>query len=326
MVPAVRGRAEVPYDYNHGPSVLNVRSQSPVQSLRLTAPYILPGNILPGWSANLALTWANVWGSQPEYVVDYETLETNLSAGYGFGRRFAVWVFFDNRSIFGGGMDQTIETFHNIFGLDQAGRDRFPRNRRVVQRFDPSTGRKMTEYDAADLENSGIGLLAGFTLTQGDHRWPAVNLYGVLRYGLDAPDIFADDHPVDGAIGLGLAKRWSERWYTYLGLNYTLFEDTALVASDPGVEPLELADHTLNGLFALAWQWTPGFALLAQYMVSGPAAKNLPDLNEASHELQVGFKWNTGQYGVFEVALIENIINIDNSADLGLHGAWAFHF
>jgi len=60
---------------------------------------------------------------------------------------------------------------------------------------------------------------------------------------------------------------------------------------------MDFENNAFTGLFVLSWHYTPSFAILAQYLYSGPSIKNIDGLDEASHEVHVGFKWKT-KYGL----------------------------
>ena len=325
LLTAAAGFAEeITYDYNHGLGKLSFRSQSPAQSLRLTLPMIIPGDIKPGWETHISLTWTNVWANEAEYLLDYEMSDTLVTVAYGFNTRFGLALGFDNRKYFGGAMDGFIQGFHDLFGAKQDGRDEVPKDRKVVQRYDPQTGQLLSETSASELNNNGIGILLNYNLTHGSKIWPSLNIYGVMRYGLESASIFKDDHPVDYGFGIGLAKRWSSKWYTYVATGYTLYESCETREPTPGVEHLKFEDNSLTGLFALSWHYTPNFSILAQYLYSKAAIKNVNKLDEPSHEVQLGFKWLMDKYGLLEFALIENIITVDNSPDFGLHLGWSY--
>lgn len=315
---------EIGYDYNYGLGKFNIRSQSPAQSLRLTLPLLIPGDIKPGWETQLGLTWSNVWASGPEYLLDYEMLDTVVTLAYGFNTRFGLALQFENRHYFGGAMDGLIEGFHDLFGIDQNGRDQVPKNGNVIKRFDPKTGQLLSEMPADELDNNGIDLLLNYNLTHGTKIWPSVNMFGVIRYGLTCPKICLNDHPLDFGFGFGFAKRWSKRWLTYVSLGYTMYESRETTAA-PGVKPIEYENNAYTGLFSLAWNYTPTVAIIAQYLYSQAVIKNIQGVDEASHEVQMGFKWKT-KYGLMEFAFTENIITMGNSPDFGLHGGWTYEF
>jgi len=326
LLPAVAQAQDHSWDYNHGLGKLEIRSQSPAQSLRLTLPMLIPGDIKPGWGTHVHFTWTNVWAEESSYLLDYEMLDTIVTATYGFNKRFGLAVGFDNRSYFGGELDNFIQEFHDAFGIDQNGRDMVSRNRKVIQTFDPQTGSLLSESSASDMNNNGLGLLLNYNVVHGTTTWPSLNIYGLVRYATKSAEGINKDNPVDYGFGLGLSKRWWKRWYTYAALGYTLFDDCNIVQPTQGVEPTEFEDHQLTGMFALSWHYTPAFSILAQYLFNGPAIKNVDGLDEPSHEVHLGFKWRVGQYGLIEFALVENIITMDNSPDFGLHLGWSYVF
>jgi len=295
---AVPGRTqELSDDYNYGLGKIDLRSQSPAQSLRFTLPLLIPGDIKSGWGVRIASTWSNVWADESEYLLDYEMSDTIVTATYGFNKRFGLSLEFENRNYFGGHMDGFIQGFHDLFGIDQEGRDDVSKDRKVIQRFDPNTGQLLSETSAEDLENNGMVFLMNYTLTHGTKIWPSANVFGAVRYGLSCADLCDEDHPVDVGLGFGLAKRWSERWYTYASLGYTWYESRDVLETAPGLAPMDFENNAFTGLFVLSWHYTPSFAILAQYLYSGPSIKNIDGLDEASHEVHVGFKWKT-KYGL----------------------------
>ncbi len=109
-----------------------------------------------------------------------------------------------------------------------------------------------------------------------------------------------------------------------MSMGYTLYQPRTTTAA-PGVTPIEFEDKAFNGLFGLAWNYTPDFAIIVQYLYSGSDIKNLQGVDKPSHEIHMGFKWKTG-YGIMEFAFTENIINMDNSPDFGVHTAWNYMF
>jgi signal peptidase I len=317
---------EIDYAHNRGLGTLQIVSQSPAQSLRLTLPMLIPGDIKPGWGIDIHATWTNVWASESTFLLDYEMLDTIIAATYGFNNRLGLSVAFDNRNYFGGVMDNCIQEFHDMFNIDQDGRDEVPKNRKVVQRFDPQTGDTI-EFSADELNNNGVALLLNYNITHGTQTWPSLNAFGVARYALNSAEIFNHgNHQVDCGFGLGFAKRWSKRWYTYAALGYTIFDDYEVRATEPDLEPLEFEDYQFTGMFSLSWHYTPTFAIVAQYLFSGPDIRNIDKLDDPSHEVHLGFKWHSQHYGMIEFALIENVITWNNTPDFGLHAGWSYVF
>jgi len=317
---------ETNYAHNHGLGILQIVSQSPAQSLRLTQPMLIPGDIKSGWGTSIQTTWANVCVRGSTLQLDYEILDTVIAATYGFNNRLGLSVAFDNRNYFGGAMDNFIHEFHDLFNIGHNGRDEVSKNRKVIQRFDQQTGDTVT-FSASELNNNGVALLLNYNITHGTQTWPSLNVFGMARYALNSAEIFNHgNHQVDCGFGLGFAKRWSKRWYTYAAVGYTIFDDYEVRITESDLEPLKFEDYQLTGMFSLSWHYTPTLAILAQYLYSGPGIKNVDKLDDPSHEVHLGFRWNSRHYGMIEFALIENVITYNNSPDFGLHAGWSYLF
>lgn len=316
MLSVAAGFADTTYrDENFGMGKLEIRSQAIEQSLRLTVPFLVPGDITKGWRTYLGTTWTNVWANDEQFLLDYEMLDTFIGFGYGIDDHLGMALIFDNRSYFGGAMDGFIEWFHDIFGVSQDGRDTSPNGNAVIRKYDPATGDVTVELSASDLNNTGASFLVNYNFDFDHPAWPSMNLYGVVRYALQPPKVFEKSDKTDYGFGWGLSKRWFERWYTYGVLGYTLYADRG--KSVPG--QVEFINNQTTALFAIAWQYTPDLAIIAQYLYTSAAIKNLESLDEAAHEVNLGFKWRVGQRYMIDFALIENIITLDNSPDFGLH-------
>jgi hypothetical protein len=80
------------------------------------------------------------------------------------------------------------------------------------------------------------------------------------------------------------------------------------------------------GQLAAEWNCLPDFSLVAQYLITAGAIEGLRDFSKPSHEVAGGFKWELTHSILFEAALIENIINFENSPDLGFQFGFTFRY
>lgn len=302
-------------DENIGMGKLGIRSQAIGQSMRLTIPTVVPGDMSRGWQFHFGCTWTNVWANDREFLLDYEMLDTFLGIGYGFDHRFGLGLMLDNRSYFGGAMDGFIEGFHNLFGIDNDGRDTAANGENAIQRFDPDTGALLASMSASDLNNTGISLLLNYDFHFDHPQVPAMNVYGVVRYALQPPKVFDKGDRYDYGVGVGIAKRWFTDWYTYAVFGYTFYADRGRTTTGQ----VELVNRQFTGLLAQAWQYRPGLAFIVQYLFSEAGIKTLEALDKPSHEVHLGFKWRVYGNYVMDFALIENVITLDNSPDFGVH-------
>jgi Protein of unknown function (DUF3187) len=306
--------------YNFGKGPFSLTSNSPSPSLRLTAPPIVPSNISPGGvDIGFGTSWTNVWANELSYLFDFEMLDSHLSITYGISKRWMVGIAFNQRAYFGGSMDNFIIEFHDLLGIDQDGRNEAPTGKSRLLLLDRN-GNTVTDLGTADIfNNSSIKLMSSYILYSGTDMLPAVNLSGVVQYGLETP--FADDDdPFDISIGIGFSKRWSARWYSYHTLNYTHYSQTDM-------PHLKFEDNSFSATNTLAWEKGPSLSFLLQYMYHEGVIKDLGSLSDATHELSLGFKWQIRKKGIIEFGVIENIIDYANSPDFGVHAAYshAFH-
>ncbi len=89
---------------------------------------------------------------------------------------------------------------------------------------------------------------------------------------------------------------------------------------------MKFEEDNLFFVNTIEWRWRPKFCLLLQYTYHEAALEDFGELSEASHELDLGFKWKLSSGGIIEFAMIENIITYDNSPDFGLHLAYQYSF
>ena len=303
------------FTYNFGSGPFALTSNSPGPSLRLSPMPVVPSRITPG-KVDLTggIGWANVWANERLFLFDYEMLDGHLSVSYGINKRWSVGLAFTQRAFFGGSMDNFIIDFHNIFGIDQDGRDEAPKNRSTLLLLD-GNGNTIIDLGSADrLNNSSIALTTSYILCPGNHTLPAVSLSGVVSYGLETP-FGDDDDPIDISVGLGISKRWSARWLSYHTLNYTHYGQTDM----PGLAFEDTGFYTTH---TIAWEKNPSLSFLIQYMYHEGVIKDLGSLSDATHELALGFKWQHSQKGAFELGIIENIIEHANSPDFGIHAVY----
>ncbi len=310
----------------YGPLML--RSQSPFQSLRLALAPRAPSTLTRGqWEVRTAATWANVWaveeaefdpgaGELGDYVLDYESLHVAVTAAYGLSDTFQVELGVEDRSVFGGVMDGFIEGFHDLFGIDQSGRDLWPRDQLAILLEPP--GEPPVMLGAANRGTYVRDLLVTLqhNVTCGTESWPALSWSVTGRYALKA-DLQEGD-AFDVGASLAMSRRFGEV-YTYLVLGYAWYGDDSALG-------IELADTQATALAAVEWRFRPRSSLVLQWLWSEAATDSLQPFDASSNEVTLGWKWEVVPSGVLEVGLIENVITFDNSPDFGVHAAWTQRF
>jgi thiol-disulfide isomerase/thioredoxin len=296
----------------YGP--IKLQSQSPFQALRLGMIPLTPSTLSKGQKeVRGAASWVNIWNvSQGEYRFDYEMLQTTLSFDYGITDTLQIGVGTEVRSRFGGSMDGFIQGFHDLFGIEQNGRDLVPKGDFTFQ-IDPSASRSgvVLTSDDKGIFSQNLLLTLQHNITCGTAHLPA------FSYAVTARVEAGDSRDLEGGTGfdigasVSLSRRFG-KFYAYGTVAYSRFGREKFY-------DIELRDDQLTGLLAMEWRFTPWMSLLIQYLVSEGVAEDLGDISKPSHEVTLGWKGEVKKGTVVEVGLIENVITYDNSPDFGIH-------
>jgi thiol-disulfide isomerase/thioredoxin len=323
-----RGKSICFSHVGYGP--LGVRSQSALQSLRLGIVPRTPSTLARGErQVRVGATWANFWanddsdfdpavGAYGDYLLDYESVDADLSFAYGVSDTVQLEIGYEQRWRFGGIMDGFVQGFHDVFGLDQSGRDLVPRSQfRIV--LDP-----YGDGPAVDLGTGSAGTFARnllFTfqhnVTCGSATWPAFSYAVTARHAVGEVGE-TEGGAWDAALSAAVSRRFGD-FYAYLTVGYAWY------ASDTfyGV-PLE--NNQLTILVAGEWRFGPRMSLTLQLMTTEGVATDFDPFSKTSNEVVIGWKWEFRQAGVLEIGLLENIVTFDNSPDFGFHAGFTQRF
>ena len=302
----------------YGP--LNLYSQSPFQALRLGIRPRTPSTLGKGqYEFRGSATWVNVWATGPDYFLDFEMLQEVVALSYGVSDTFQIEGEFQNRSRFGGAMDAFVQSFHDIFGVGQNGRDEVPRGQFAFDLMPPG-GQPAVSLDGGDRGTftRSIQISLQHNVSCGTASLPAFSYSVTAR--LETAD--AGDLSGGGDLDLGASVALSRRlgrFYLYGTLGYAKFGQDRF-------RGIKMEGTQYTGLFAVEWRMMPRHALLIQYLRTEGLINNFGPFDDESHELTLGWKWEVVQRGVLEVGLIENLVSFDNSPDFGIHVGFSRRF
>jgi phenylpropionate dioxygenase-like ring-hydroxylating dioxygenase large terminal subunit len=154
-------------------------------------------------------------------------------------------------------------------------------------------------------------------VTCGSHRWPAFSYSVTGRWNVESDDLEGDQF--DLAASVAVARRFGDRWYSYLTLGYAYFGDDTF-------HGLELRSDQVTVLAAVEWRFASRMSLILQYLGSQGAAEDLGPFSETANEVTLGWKAELRPAGVLELGLIENVATFDNSPDFGVHVGFTQRF
>ncbi len=306
----------------YGP--LNLYSQSPFQALRLVIRPRTPSTLGKGQDEFRATaTWVNIWANgqdkaEDSFLLDYEMLQTVLAFAHGITDTVQIEVEAQQRDRFGGAMDGLVQEFHDLFGIDQNGRDEVPRNQFTID-LNPRGGPGIS-LDSSDRGTftRSVQVTIQHNVTCGTAKAPAFSYSVTSRIETaDAGDL-GGGGDVDFGASIALSRR-VKRFYFYGTFGYAWFGRDEF-------RGLELEQTQYTVMAAVEWRFKAEQSLLLQYLLTEGVASDFGEFSKESHEITLGWKWEAWPNTVIEAGLVENIISFDNSPDFGFHFGFTRRF
>lgn len=250
------------------------------------------------------------------YFIDTEVTILEIAAHWGLSPRVDFSISVPLVHYGGGFLDGLIYDFHDTFGYGQQGRESVADDQFQVVLGAAGEARLVRlEAPSAGIADPSLFIRYAVPAEPGGWRF---NLAG----GIKAPIAATEDLLSTGGWDVGVqatAERQLRRNAFLLNLAIMAPGDFELAAGsfDP---PLLPSVH-------LAWIYRPRRTPRLRWVVQALAAEHLlrnavdSDLARPEFQLTVGVKWNTG-HGTLGFGITENLFNMDNTPDIGLHLTW----
>ncbi|MCM2313652.1 MAG: DUF3187 family protein [Thermoanaerobaculia bacterium] len=254
---------------------------------------------------------------QNAFYLDGEFYRTAIALHRGFGNRTQLGVTVQILDFGGDAMDSSIESFHDAFGLGQAGRLGAPRGDITVFISDENGSSYTSRNPGAGLGDTTFSLKRGIS-------GPGTEWASSIELVAKAPTGSERDLYSSGSWDAGaqlLASRFFEKsclhaaaGVVYLGENERLHtRPQTVISAMLGYE------HEI---------FSSRNSLIIQSTVSQSPFRelDLPELAALSIQASIGVKCMISRESVLFVALTENLAHFDNTADIGLHLVWTGRF
>jgi len=304
----------------YGPLAIN--SQAPFQALRLGIRPRTPSTLGRGqFSARTSATWVNIWAldeNDDTYFLDFEMFQFVAAVAYGITDHVEIEGEFQDRSRFGGAMDSFIQNFHDLFGIDQGGRDDVPKNQFNFE-LAPDGGPAVS-LDSGDRGSFSrtAQLSLQHNVTCGTSRLPAISWSATARLETLDVDTEGGGSGLDLGLSVAVSRRFG-KFYVYGTLGHAWF-------GRDDFRGMELEDTKVTLLLAGEWRFRPRQSLILQYLLTEGLVADFGPFSDSTNELTIGWKWEVRNGGILELGLIENIIEFDNGPDFGVHAGFSQRF
>jgi hypothetical protein len=288
-------------------------------SLRLgalpDAPAYLPRD---HWELRETFEWSRMWAQSPDYFLDFDSWSSSHSVAYGYSDRTQIEVGVVQTGWCRGKMDGFVRGFHDTFGLDQGGRDLAKKGEFAFEVRNPENGKRVVideNNQAAVTEQLVFSIHT--ILTRGDEVLPAV------AWSVTGKANLRDEGPIEGdgvdfATSVSVSKQLGD-FYLYATLSFAWYGSETFYGID-------LKPSTLSVVSAVEYVVTNGFSLILQHQWTEGPVEGLGSFSQPSYEISVGAKILFAENTMFEVSVVENLINFENSPDFGLHTGLTIQF
>lgn len=248
------------------------------------------------------------------YYIDGEFGFYELGFWYGVSDRVDIGVGIRYIDFSGGRLDGTIFDFHDRFGFGQQGRDLVADD--MFQIVVGENGTTLAHIDGPPERGpSDPSLYLRWALPGEPAGW-RFNLSGGVK--ISTASGFRSSGSADVGLNLAADRRWR---HNALILNASIVDPGRFEITD--FDPATIKSLDIAWLYRFRrWRSTRVFlqALLAEHVL-GDATDS--GLSEPELQLTAGLKWDTG-LGVFGFGLTENLLNYDNTPDIGVHLSWGY--
>ena len=250
------------------------------------------------------------------YYVDGETARLTLDLDWGVSRRIDLRATLPFVARTGGFLDGSIEKYHETFGFPDGGRPPFARDQYIVGLSD----RGSTVF--LDGAPGGVGfgdLLLETRVALAPPGSPTFALAATASVELPTgdPDRLDGNGSLDA--GVGLIASWRlRRWSHHAGAQYAWLGPWEPA---PDLAPRNRLAGFWSGTVLLGGRSSLVTGILAG---TGPFSRRPGgSLGDTAIELSIGVRHDAGNAGVFEVALLENLLPDHNVPDIGLFLGWS---
>ncbi|MDA8018290.1 MAG: DUF3187 family protein [Thermoanaerobaculia bacterium] len=254
------------------------------------------------------------------FYIDGEFSFWDFNAFYGVTERLDLAIGWYYIGYSGGELDGSIFDFHDEFGFGQQGRqyvtdDQF----QVVLGVGADAGGQplvVTERPTSGgFSDPVVSFRYGFPKRSSGWQFA---LSGGIKIPIADEATFLSSGGFDFGLQLTADRRWTRDAFIF-NFDYVIPGDFEQAQFDPPNLP------TLHLTWLHAFRRWESTRIMLQMLMAEHPFRDITDseLTKGEFQLTLAMKWDT-RLGVFGLGLTENLFNMDNTPDIGLHFSWGY--
>ncbi|MGY6374071.1 DUF3187 family protein [Vibrio parahaemolyticus] len=285
----------------YGP--LRSYAQSPMQVVshtnHLRSGFSLPSEYIEAYGS---ATIASVWAHTDEYALDYYHNQLEIGAKWQVSSQWQWelnyrWVFAaDNH------LDGLTESFHDLFGIGQNGRDKVDKNRFYIS---------MPQYDV--LEDG----FEGQTIANNLSTYVQYQILRNERHGLSLGGSLYYNKVAHGSFKGSSFEQGVQLNYSYLYGAHAFYSMFGMTFRSDDRALLDLPYRHNTAAMAGGYRYAPWekHHFIVEYHWYQGSTEGPAEFADASNEIVMGYRYLMGN-SALEIMAIENARNMDNSTDI----------
>lgn len=283
--------------------------QSPMHSTRHT-PTLRSGFPIDDGDIELfaSFTAASIWANSDHYHLDYyqNQLHTGLRWQVNSEWQFELnyrWLYAGNNHL-----DSLIIDFHDFFSIDQAGRDQ--KNKHEFDIYAPQHGVNISDF-------SGDTLTSAFTL------YSQYQFINTPSHGLSLGIALYKNNVNNGIFEGESFEQSAQLNYSYAFTDQSLYSSIAITHQYDYERKNDFPHKSTLLAFMAGYrlELLTNHELHLEYRLYEGAENGPTEFSEPANEILFGYRYKL-PFGAVELSIIENIINMDNSTDVGFQIAY----
>lgn len=292
-------------EYRYGP-LLNY-AQAPLASHSLT-PQLRDGFSLPMDSQELfgGFSAASIWSDSPGYEGDFYQNQLSLGLKWQITEQWQTELSYRHSQAWDNQLDSLTMGFHNLFGLDQNGRDKVDKHRFHIAL--PQQQITWDDFSGSTL-SSAFSVYTQYQVIASEHH--GLSIGGSLYY---------NQH---GLLRLSRFEQALQLNYTYQQDSHRIYGMVGVTHHDKGTGTLPMKNASLTTAVGYEYQINIKHHLFSSFHVYQGTVESPKELEKLATEYLLGYRYIMPS-SALEIAMTENVFSTDNSTDIALHISYRY--
>ena len=291
---------------------LMVRTQAPLQSNGVTTR-LRDASADNGGEVFISASMASVWAETDSYMLDYYQSDLFGGMQLSINPLLKVELSYLYRWAGNSHLDSLSMEFHDLVGIGQNGRDEVAKHRFYIN----DGTNEFSDFEGEDINRAWELYIEQVLIDSGVNAFSV----GATLYYNDVNEGVFKESSFEQAAQLNYTGR--------IGHAHSIYSMLSVTHRHPeDFQDIPLEEWTFNWGLSYQYRWSQYHAFLIEYRIQEgemDETTGLTPLDEHTHEITLGYRLHLG-YSAVELAMVENAVNMDNSADIAFTASLRYKF